>query len=54
MTSTPASQWREVEIALTGPAVANSYTDVDASVIFTHDRGRQLLRPMFWESTRSF
>ena len=35
-----APQWREVEIALTGPGADNPYTEVDAWVIFTHDSGR--------------
>jgi hypothetical protein len=29
-----APQWREVEIALTGPGADNPYTEVDAWVIF--------------------
>jgi Protein of unknown function (DUF4038)/Domain of unknown function (DUF5060) len=49
METQTAPQWREVEIAFVGPRTANPYTDVDAWVIFTHDSGRQLRRPVFWD-----
>ncbi len=45
MQNETASQWREVDIALAGPDVANPYTDIDAWVTFTHSSGRQLRRP---------
>lgn len=44
-----APQWCEVDIAFTGPDAANPYTDVDAWVIFSHESGRQLRRPLFWD-----
>ncbi|HEY6811394.1 MAG TPA: hypothetical protein VI074_01765 [Propionibacteriaceae bacterium] len=34
MEAQSALQWCEVEIAFTGPAAGNAYTDVDAWVIF--------------------
>jgi hypothetical protein len=49
MEAQTAHQWREIEIAFAGPPAANPYTDVDAWVIFTHDSGRQLRRPVFWD-----
>jgi hypothetical protein len=49
-----APQWREVDIAFTGPAAANPYTDVDAWVIFTHDSGRQLRRPVYWDGGATY
>ena len=49
-----APQWREVEIDFAGPNAANPYTDVDAWVIFTHDSGRQLRRPVFWDGGTSY
>ena len=49
-----APQWCEVDIAFTGPDAANPYTDVDAWVIFTHDSGRQLRRPVFWDGGTSY
>jgi hypothetical protein len=54
MTNELASQWCEVEISFTGPAAANPYTDVDAWVIFTHDSGRQLRRPVFWDGGTTY
>ena len=48
-----AAQWREV-VAFTGPDAANPYTDVDAWVIFTHDSGRQLRRPVFWDGGATY
>ena len=48
-----APQWREVDITFIGPEAANPYTDVDAWVIFTHDSGRQLRRPVFWDGGTS-
>ncbi|HKX14459.1 MAG TPA: DUF5060 domain-containing protein, partial [Propionibacteriaceae bacterium] len=49
-----APQWREVDIAITGPAAANPYTDVNAWVIFTHETGRLLRRPMFWDGGTTY
>ena len=49
-----APQWREVEIAFAGPDAANPYTEVDAWVIFTHDSGRQLRRPVFWDGGTTY
>jgi Protein of unknown function (DUF4038)/Domain of unknown function (DUF5060) len=50
----PAPQWCEVDIPLTGPDVANPYTDADAWVIFTHASGRQLRRPVFWDGGTTY
>jgi hypothetical protein len=50
----PAPQWCEVDIPLTGPDVANPYTDVDAWVIFTYASGRQLRRPVFWDGGTTY
>ena len=44
----------EVEIAFIGPDAANPYTDVDAWVIFSHDSGRQLRRPVFWDGGTTY
>ena len=49
-----APQWREVEIALTGPGADNPYTEVDAWVIFTHDSGRVVRRPAFWDGGTTY
>ena len=49
-----APQWREVDITFTGPDAANPYTDVEAWVIFTHDSGRQLRRPVFWDGGTTY
>ena len=49
-----APQWREVEIALTGPGADNPYTEVDAWVIFTHDSGRVVRRPVFWDGGTTY
>src|SRR5215218_973094 len=54
MKTQTAPQWHEVDIAFTGPDAANPYTDVDAWVIFTHDSGRQLRRPMFWDGGTTY
>ena len=40
-----ARQWREVEIALTGPPVERPYLDVDVLVDFVHDSGETLDPP---------
>jgi len=53
METQTAQQWREVDIAFTGPKAANPYTDVDAWVIFSHESGRQLRRPLFWDGGRA-
>jgi len=34
--------------------VVNPYTEVDAWVIFTHDSGRQLRRPVFWDGGTTY
>ena len=44
-----APQWREVEIAFTGPEVADPYLTVDAWVIFRHAGGQEVRRPVFWD-----
>ena len=54
METLTAPQWREVDIAFTGPRAANPYTDVDAWAIFTHDSGRQLRRPVFWDGETTY
>ena len=54
MQNETASQWREVDIALAGPDVANPYTDIDAWVTFTHSSGRQLRRPVFWDGGTTY
>jgi hypothetical protein len=54
MQTESAPQWHEVEIALVGPEAANPYTDVDAWVIFTHDSGEQLRRPVFWDGATTY
>jgi hypothetical protein len=54
MEAQTAHQWREIEIAFAGPPAANPYTDVDAWVIFTHDSGRQLRRPVFWDGETTY
>ena len=48
MQTESAPQWREVDLAFTGPDAANPYTDVDAWVIFSHETGWQVRRPVFW------
>jgi hypothetical protein len=35
-------------------STANPYTDIEAWVDFTHDDGRKLRRPMFWDGDRTF
>jgi hypothetical protein len=42
-------QWRELEIAVDGPAAANPYCDVDAWATFRHSDGDELRRPLFWD-----
>jgi hypothetical protein len=54
MEAQPAPQWCEVEMAFTGPDAGNAYTDVDAWVIFTHETGRQLRRPVFWDGGTTY
>jgi hypothetical protein len=49
-----APQWREIDLAFVGPRAANPYTDVDAWVIFSHESGRQLRRPMFWDGGTTY
>jgi hypothetical protein len=50
-----APQWREVELTFTATRdAANPYTDSEAWVVFTHDDGTALRRPMFWDGGRSF
>ena len=49
-----ALQWSAVELAFDGPAAANPYTDVDAWVIFTHDSGEELRRPVFWDGGTTY
>jgi hypothetical protein len=47
-------QWREVEIALTGPTLANPYLELDVVVDFVHESGETLTRPAFWDGGRSW
>ena len=54
MQNETASQWREVDIALAGPDVANPYTDIDAWATFTHSSGRQIRRPVFWDGGTTY
>jgi hypothetical protein len=54
METQTAAQWREVDIAFAGPQAANAYTDVDAWVIFNHESGRQLRRPLFWDGGTTY
>jgi hypothetical protein len=54
MQTETAPQWREVDIAFAGPNAANPYTDVNAWVIFTHDSGQQLRRPVFWDGGTTY
>src|SRR5918998_1746088 len=49
MSTDIARQWREVEIALTGPAADNPYLDVDLFVDFVHGSGETVTRPAFWD-----
>ena len=49
-----APQWREVDIAFAGPSADNPYTEVDAWVIFTHDSGRLVRRPVFWDGGTTY
>ena len=46
---TVARQWSEIEIALTGPEVANPYLEVDAWATFHHSGGDEVRRPLFWD-----
>ena len=49
-----APQWREIDISLDGPDVANPYTDINAWVTFTHSGGQQLRRPVFWDGGTNY
>ena len=49
MSSANAQQWREVEIALTGPPVEQPYLDADVVVEFRHDSCETLTSPAFWD-----
>jgi hypothetical protein len=54
-TTQSAPQWQEVELTFTATrAAANPYTDTEAWVVFTHDDGTTLRRPMFWDGDRTF
>ncbi|HET7476116.1 MAG TPA: DUF4038 domain-containing protein [Dermatophilaceae bacterium] len=52
--SIPAAQWQEVELTFTGPAADNPYTEITASVDFTHDDGRVIRRPVFWDGGTTY
>ena len=54
MQTESAPQWREVDIPFAGPDAANPYTDIDAWVLFTHEGGQQLRRPMFWDGSNTY
>src|SRR6185437_16752000 len=47
-------QWRELEIAVDGPAAANPYCDVDAWATFRHSDGDELRRPLFWDGGTTY
>jgi hypothetical protein len=50
-----APQWQEVELTFTATRqAANPYTDNEAWMMFTHDDGTGLRRPMFWDGDRTF
>lgn len=47
--------WQEHEISLTATRdFGNPYTDVDVWADFTHDSGRTLRRPAFWDGGRTW
>jgi hypothetical protein len=51
----PIYPWREVEITLTAERDEPSpYTDVEVWAEFTHDTGRMLRRPAFWDGGRTW
>jgi hypothetical protein len=49
-----AAQWQPIELSFTGPALDNPYTDLDATVIFTHSGGATVSRPLFWDGDRTW
>jgi hypothetical protein len=49
-----APQWQEVDIAVTGPQVANPYLEVDAWATFRHSDGDRLRRPVFWDGADTY
>ena len=50
-----APQWSEVELEFIAEQdYANPYTDVEASVEFTHESGETIRRPMFWDGGSTF
>ncbi|GGN17786.1 apiosidase-like domain-containing protein [Streptomyces fuscichromogenes] len=53
--ATEITAWRQTEIVLTGTRDhANPYTDVDVWAEFTHESGRVLRRPAFWDGGRTW
>lgn len=51
----PAYPWRESEITLTAQHEhANPYTNLDVWLEFTHETGRTLRRPAFWDGGHSW
>jgi hypothetical protein len=54
MSGQAARQWREVEIALTGPHVSDPYLGVEIVVDFVHESGERVTRPAFWDGGRTW
>jgi len=54
-TSSPVYPWREIELTLTADRqYANGYTDIEVWADFTHENGRALRRPAFWDGGRTW
>jgi hypothetical protein len=50
-----ALQWRPLQLSLEASSnYTPAYTDVDAWIVFTHESGRKLLRPAFWNGGNSW
>lgn len=50
-----APRWEPVELTFTIHHKSNNpYTDVDAKVVFTHDTGETIVRPVFWKGGSQF
>ncbi|SEP69227.1 apiosidase-like domain-containing protein [Microlunatus flavus] len=49
-----AAQWRQVEVAFSGPAVDRPYVEVEAWVELVHDDGTRLVRPLFWDGATTW
>src|SRR5690242_8582471 len=49
------SQWTQLELTLAASAGhANPYTDLIAWIDFTHETGRQVRRPAFWDGGQTW